>query len=420
MKIWIFNHYAVAPGQAGGTRHFDLAKNIVESGDHQVTIFASSFSYQKLEETIRYSEKEYTQTSEYSEVFFRWIKTHPYKRNDLNRVWNIVTYAYRAYQLGKRLEEKPDVIIGSLVHPLAALVGYWLAKKKGSIFYFEERDLWPQTLIDLGKISPKNPVIFLLSWLEKFLYKKASRIIVLFDKAVDYVQSRGIQPDKVMHLPNGVDLARYESAEDIALPEELENIFQSLSGKFIGAYLGSHGLANHLDALLDAANRLRDHSDIHFLLIGDGPEKERLMKRKTVEELHNVTFFPSIKKEYVPVVLKRVHVGLLPLKNSPVFKWGISPNKLFDYMASELPVILLCDLDGTPVEASGGGIVVKTDFAENLAKGMLQLSASPAEAKRLGKKAKEYVYTHHAWHLLSAKLLAAMEEDVKSIKRTSV
>src|SRR5690625_5285478 len=131
----------------------------------------------------------------------------------------MLNYTFKAYLSGKRNKGNPDVVIGSLAHPLAALIGYFIAKKKKALFYFEERDLWPQSLIDLGKMSKKNPAIIMLGQLEKYLYKKSTRIILLFDKAINYVESKGINRDKVVYLPNGVDFTRFE--EDISLPENV-------------------------------------------------------------------------------------------------------------------------------------------------------------------------------------------------------
>jgi len=297
-----------------------------------------------------------------------------------------------------------------LVHPFAAFVGYLLARKKGCTFYFEERDLWPQTLIDLGKVTKRHPAIFIMSMLELFLYKKSKRIIVLFDKAKNYVTSRGISENKVVYLPNGVDPARYESSIS-ELPEEVEATLSLLKDRFIAIYLGSHGMANNLDAMLDAAKKLGEKSNVHFLFVGDGPEKLRLLDRKQAESIDNATFLSPIPKEFVPALLSRVHAGVLPLKDSPVFKWGISPNKLYDYMAASLPVALLCNLEDTPVDQSGGGIVIKSDFADGLAEALNNLSESPENAALMGKKAKDYVLNHHSWANLSKKLLNVIEND---------
>ncbi|GAB7389274.1 glycosyltransferase family 4 protein [Bacillaceae bacterium] len=407
MNIWIFNHYAIAPGSSGGTRHFDLAKELVKH-HYQVTIFASSFDHLTRTEKYIHEPRVYSREEEYEGVKFVWIKTFPYQRNDWRRVLNMLSYTIRAYRIARKRKEKPDVIIGSLMHPFAALLGYILAKQKGSKFYFEERDLWPQSLIDLGKVSPKNPVVWFLDKLELFLYKKADKIIVLFDKAADYVEKRGIDRNKVLYIPNGVDLHRYNDNEK-PLPLEIAEAFNRLKEKFIAVYTGSHGLANNLDAILDAAKILKEkNKEIHFVLVGDGPEKERLVKRKQQEKLTNVTFLPPLPKECIPAILKKANVGLLPLQHSPVFKWGISPNKLFDYMASSLPVIILCDVDGTPVEKSESGAVIRNQYSEKLAEKLLEYVKDQIKLQGMGQRGRAYIEKHHSWQMLSKKIIETL------------
>jgi glycosyltransferase involved in cell wall biosynthesis len=411
VNIWIFNHYALGPGSSGGTRHYDLAKQLIAKG-HSVTIFASSFNYQTLkEEHLENSSNLYIK-KKYDGIQFIWIKTTPYERNDVHRVFNMLSYSKRAYNIAKEMDQKPDIVIGSLVHPLAAYVGYRIAKKKRSIFYFEERDLWPQTLIDLGKITKRNPVIGILASLEKFLYRKSKRIIVLFDKAVGYVTNQGIDQQKVLYLPNGIDFKRMENKKE--LPGEIKNILAKNQDRILAVYAGSHGNANNLDAILDAANLLKKSKvPVQFLFVGNGPEKKRLIDRKQAESIENVDFINPLPKEYIPSLLTQCDIGLLPLKDSPVFKWGISPNKLYDYMAASLPVAVLCNLEGTPVEKAGGGFVIKNNFSANLAK--VLGSTSKDELRLLGKNARIYVEKEHNWNILSEELEKVMLRDLKGM-----
>ncbi|MFC2947718.1 glycosyltransferase family 4 protein [Virgibacillus sediminis] len=408
MNIWIFNHYAVGPNSSGGTRHYDLSKELVKKG-HSVTIFASSFNHQMLrEEHLLQSRSKYKE-SNYDGVKFIWIKTTPYKKNDHRRVSNMLSYSDKALKIAKRQSEQPDIVIGSLVHPFAAYTGYRVAKHFNSIFYFEERDLWPQTLIDLGKLSEKNPMIFVLGKMESFLFNKAKRTIVLFDKAVGYVESKGIAREKVLYLPNGFDTGR--TANALSPASEVSSVFDQLSNQTVAIYTGAHGKANNLDVILNAAKTIRKKEiPVSFVLIGNGPEKERLMKRAFDENIQNVYFLDPVKKEMIPELLKRADVGLLPLSNSPVFKWGISPNKLFDYMGASLPVLLLCDLDGTPVELANGGKVIKNNFEEEMV--AFFETTEKDDLIKLGANAREYVEENHAWEKLALKLEEKMTEDL--------
>jgi len=324
----------------------------------------------------------------------------------------MLSYSFNAYKQGTARAEQPDVIIGTLMHPLAALTGYFLARKKGSLFYFEERDLWPQTLIDLGKVSPRHPVVWLLGSLELFLYTKARRIIVLFDKAPDYVAQRGIAREKVLYLPNGVDFSRYDQSTK-ELPPQLEEVFQQ--HQFVAIYTGAHGLANNLDPILDAAHLLNaKNKDVHFLFVGEGTEKERLMARQRAEGIANITFAPPVAKELIPAVLAKATVGLIAMHDARVYRWGISLNKMYDYMASGLPILLLASLEQTVIEGSGSGLKVAT--AAELAQELDRLAGQPEEVEAMGSIAQEYVRKNHSWEILSKKVLDVLEADVQEAK----
>ncbi|UBH23103.1 glycosyltransferase family 4 protein [Macrococcus armenti] len=406
MEIWIFNHYAIGPNSGGGTRHYDLSKYLVKKG-HKVKIFASSFDHQTRKEKHLFN-KELYKSEIHDGVEFIWIKTHPYKGNDYNRVLNMLSYFKNAKKVSKLVNGNPDLVIGSLVHPLAAYLGYIVSKKKKSLFYFEERDLWPQSLIDLGKVTEKNPVIFLLYKLEKYLYKKADRIIVLFENAKNYVVSKGINEEKVLYIPNGIDMNRLETSNS-SLPYELENYFNENNGNNIIVYTGTHGLANNLDVVLDAAKEIKTNTQ--FLFIGDGPNKEKLIQRKLNEKIENVYFADPVNKDLIPTILQKSSVGLLPLKHSPVFKWGISPNKLFDYMSNKLPVILLCDIEDSPLQQADGGFVFKKDFKNELVDLLNNINKYDLES--LGDNGYNFVKENHNWEKNSQIIINSAIQDKK-------
>lgn len=410
--IWMLNHYATAWGSVGGTRHFDIARELVKKG-HRVTICASSFEHSTRTEKKLYP-RDTCLEEQIEGVTFLWFKTTPYHQNGPNRILNMVSYSVRVYRKLKDSKDIPDVIIGSLMHPLAALIGCLLARKLGCKFYFEERDLWPQTLIDLGKLSPWNPLVKLLGLLELYLYRRADKIIVLFRKAVEYVEQQGIHARKIVYLPNGVDVAKHHSHISM-FSEEHEALFASLKHTYIAIYAGAHGMANNLDTVLDSARITgMGRQPIHYILIGDGPEKARLVRRKQLERLKNVTFLPPVAKEQIPAILQKAHVGLLPLVDSPVFQWGISPNKLYDYMAASLPVLVLCNAEDTDVERSGGGSVIKDDFAVNLALKLIEYAENPSRAKLIGAAGRSYVEKYHAWPILTDQLIAVLREDMEN------
>ncbi|MEG9296025.1 glycosyltransferase family 4 protein [Mangrovibacillus sp. Mu-81] len=410
MKIWIYNHYAVGPNSSGITRHFDLGKELVKLG-HEVTIFAASFNHQKRVEEKQYSTGEQFQVQSYEGVEFVWIKTPSYHKNDHKRVLNILAYSKRVNKIALSFKEKPDVVIGSLMHPLAALSAYRLAQKTEALFYFEERDLWPQSLIDLGKVSPNNPIVKVLSKLELFLYRKADKILVLFDKAPQYVKSRGVNENKVLYLPNGVDMNRYSEKGMGKLPLDLQTKLDELAeNKFIVMYTGAHSLANNLDALLNIAKQVQTNTDkIQFVLVGDGPDKQKLIKRANNENVGNIHFMDAVQKELIPDILKYADVGIISMKNAEVYKWGISLNKMYDYMAAKLPIVMLSDLKDTIISKQDIGYVSENE--NDIVSKLLWLYKNPEKAVQIGEKANVVVDQTHSWSTLAIKLNKELEKD---------
>ncbi|WP_093339458.1 glycosyltransferase family 4 protein [Salibacterium halotolerans] len=407
MNIWIFNHYAKAPGSSGGSRHYDLAKYLKKNG-HNVTIFAASFHHQQKEEML--DEKESYRVEDYDGVQFVWIKTLSYYNNGLKRAMNMVNYFTNSLKVYKLIDETPNIVIGSLVHPLAAYLGYHVAKNKNCLFYFEERDLWPQTLIDLGKFSKKNPAVMILDKLELFLYKRAQRIIVLFDKAPDYVKSRGIKENKILYLPNGIDLERFANTMDNA-PQDIEDLYAEIENKFIVVYVGSHGIPNHLDPIVDTAKLLLNNENVHFVFIGTGSEKERLQNRSQQEGINNITFTSPISKDYIPYVLEKSSLGIISMKDSPLYKWGFSMNKLYDYMAAGLPVILHYNGPFNVIEQSRG--INKVINSDEAATTIEHISEGNYDYPIMSQGSRDYVEKYHSWERLAEYLEKVMFEDLK-------
>ncbi|OMP66635.1 glycosyltransferase family 4 protein [Domibacillus epiphyticus] len=409
MNIWIFNHYAIGPGSSGGTRHYDLSKQLIARG-HKVTIFASSFNHFTREETI-FSNKDGNYVLEsINGVDFMWIRTPGYS-NSLQRVTNILSYTIKSYSKAIKYAkiDKPDLIIGSSVHPLAALVGYYVSRNEKCLFYFEERDLWPQTFVDFGKISEKNPFAKLLYLLEKFFYKKANRIIVLFDKAKQYVVSKGIDKSKIIYLPNGVDLSNYEQKKEL---EEIDLMFDGLENKFVVIYLGSHGLANHLDPVIDLFENLNGCSDIHLLMVGNGNEKDRLKQIVKKKQLSNITFKDAITKNKVPSLLAKADLSIISMLDSPLYKWGFSMNKIYDYMAAGLPILMIA----TPSIAGDFGEIRGVTVSRNLNEIKSKIEhymTHDIKKQEDSESLKEYVNDHYSWEKLALVLDEFIKKDAE-------
>lgn len=402
MRIWIVNHTALPPAEPGGTRHYSLARELGHRG-HDVLVIASTFHY-VTRRPLRLADGG-TYTRENVEgVPFLWLRTPPYRESRLARAWSWLVFSWRVWrQVGSQDLDSPDVILGSSPYPFAALAAERVATRNGAPFVLEIRDLWPQTLIDLGEYSALHPFIVLLGWIERYLYHRADRIISLLPEADDYMVGRGADPDRIEWIPNGVDL---EMVPQPARP--------SGEGPFTVMYAGAHGLSNTLDLVLDTAGvllRVGSGADrIVIRLVGDGPYKPRLMERARREGLENVVFEDPVPKQEVYGVLQEADAFVRPLEDSPLYRWGASPNKLFDYMACARPVVYATKSSANPVDESGAGITVPPDDPEAMAAAFRKLSSlSIGERWEIGLRGRRFVEQHHAFSRLAEALEGVLE-----------
>lgn len=395
MNIWIFNHHALTPDMAGGTRHYDFAKELVSLG-HQVTIIASSFHYATHQEQKEYGNNYFLKENQ-ENINFIWIKTRPYTANNgLGRIYNMLDYMLKSKKIMSHQTDVPDIIVGSSVHLFAVYSAYLVAKKLHVPFVMEVRDLWPQTLIDMG-ISKWHPFILLLSFLEKFLYKKATLIISLLPHAKEYISQRSkIKEDKIIWIPNGVNVERNLSIIPYNYPPNQFHI----------VYAGAIGEANEIDSLIYAANALSSKEDIQFHIIGDGPKLETIKNLSNKFNLKNTHFYGSISKEAAIAMMNGANVLFFPLKDSPVFRFGISSNKLFDYLAAQKPIIFASNAKNNPVAEAHAGISVKSADIPAIVTAIQKLKNSSSEQLRsFGENGLNYVEKNHDIKTLTLKLL---------------
>lgn len=400
MNIWLVNHYAISPQQAGGTRHYTMARELVQRG-HQVTIIASSFDHTTRKE-LHIPDGAPSRLEVVDGVRFLWLRTPPYEGNSARRLWNTAAFARKVLGLRARdLGGRPDVVLGSSPHLFAAWAAERLARRYRAPFVLEVRDLWPQSLVDLGSFSSGHPFIRLLASLEKRLYRRARRIVTLLPGAAEHIAQKGGDPAKIVWIPNGIDLDRLPSPEPPAAKETFELM-----------YAGTHGLANGLQVVLEAAERLQNHP-VRFRLVGDGPDKPRLMAMAEENGLKNIVFEQPVSKSQIPGLLREADAFLMVLRDSPVFRWGVSPNKLFDYMAAARPVIFSVNTPLNPVAAAGAGITAPAEDADALAEAALELSTmSPEERWQMGLRGRKYVEENHNLNLLANKLELVLSDAV--------
>ena len=394
-KIWILNHYAVLPSEYGGTRHYDFSVELVKRG-YDVTIFAASYNH--FNKTDRIGKERETQKFECIDgVKFVWLKTFPkYRGNGLKRLINMFSYLIAMLKVYPEYE-KPDVVIGSSVHLFACVAAYFISKRTGSRFLCEIRDLWPQTLIDMGTISKNHPLAVFFRIIEKFVYKRAEKIIVLLPNSYDYLKQCHIQESKLVYIPNGVNIEFFDKLlEDssLKLPEDIEN---DLNVGFSCIYTGSIGLANCMDTVIKAAEILNENEyNIKFIIVGEGAEKARLMDYCRKENVDNVTFYPSVSKRIIPKILDLSDIALIASKNIELYKYGVSFNKLFDYLCARKPVVFACRTSNDIIKAADAGISIEPENPMLMAEAIIELYEMDEEnRKAMGNRGRRYIEDNH-------------------------
>lgn len=408
-RLWIFNHHAAAPDQGAGTRHFDLGRELARRG-WEVTIFAAGFNHFTGREE-RLSGWQVSRTQDWDGVQFVWLRTFPYQGNDFRRVLGMISYFWMALIVQTR-HRAPTHVIGSTVHPLAAAVANLIARLRGAKYFFEIRDLWPQTLVDMGAIGERSMATRGLRWLERYLVEHARAVITVLPDTAEYLASQSLRPRSVAYVPNGVSLQQRACQPSETAAEVVSQIeTQHRNEAFVCAYLGAHGVANELDVLLDAAVELRQRGDLNvrIVLIGDGPQKARLALRLRSESVANVLMCRSVPKQDVQLVLAIVDACVLHVARNPVHRYGMSFNKLFDYMAAAKPVIFACESSYDPVARSGAGLSVRPGSPSALADAIAEVKAmTPAERSETGRNGQRYVMRNHNIATLAKRLEAAL------------
>jgi glycosyltransferase involved in cell wall biosynthesis len=405
-NVWILNHYAVPPGTSGGTRHYSLAKSLHTCGWNAYILAAS---VEHLNGKQRLAAKEKSRLEVCDDVPFLWLNTPRYRGNGGGRMRNMLAYAVRAWNPANTKDlPRPDAVIGSSVHPFAAVSGALLAKRFRVPFVFEVRDLWPQTLIDLGRIKDHSLMARTMRGLERWLYRRADRVVTLLPRAVDYIAPLGVDVNKVVWIPNGVELTSFP---DPGAPTD------ATGRPFVLMYFGSHGQANGLDNVLYAMKQLQEQpagQPVYLRMIGDGPAKPALQDLARRLDLHNVSYEPPVTKADIPRIAAQADAFVLTVLDKPkLYRYGISMNKLFDYLAGHRPVLMASLASNNPVQDAGAGLTVPPENPEALAAAIRQLVALPlSERVSMGGAGRRYVEHNNDFKILAGKLAATLDECV--------
>jgi glycosyltransferase involved in cell wall biosynthesis len=261
--------------------------------------------------------------------------------------------------------------------------------------------------MEIGGYKARHPFIKLLNWFEKYAWKHADVVVSNLPAYVQHIKDSGFNLP-VKYIPNGVDLAELSNIQDLdtATKKEIPD------DKFIIGYVGTIGAANALDFLIKAASGLKEYKDILILIVGDGQEKETLKKQARLME--NVQFVNAIDKAQVQSMLALIDVCYIGLKKEKLFEYGVSPNKLFDYMYSSTPILHSISTKKDLVKMANCGISIMAENEIDIADAILNFyHMKQSQREQLGKNGKNYVLKNHTYDML-AKKYADIIEDTKN------
>jgi len=328
-------------------------------------------------------------------------------RGLIKRGLNYTSYAASAAALGPFLTDRPDVLIATSPQLLTAVAGLWLSALKRVPFVFEVRDLWPRSIVEVGALPAGHPAIRLLEQLEMFLYSKADRIVTVTDAFIDELGDRGVPRAKMRVVKNGVDL-------DLFRPSPRENEVRRELGfsptDFVCLYVGTHGMAHGLETILETADRMREESNVRFVLVGEGAEKAALKAKARSMSLDSITFVDKQPRSGVALYLAASDLSLVLLRKRPLFK-TVLPSKIFEIMGAARPMVLTVDGEARQlVEEAKAGVFVKPEDAADLSETILRLKNSPSLCSDMGSSGRAFVEARFSRKALAQQYLGVLDE----------
>jgi len=405
MRILYLSQYFPPEAGATQTRAHEMARNWVRLG-HSVTLIAEVPNHPSGIIPPEYRGRLYAKgILDGIEVIRVWVKASPVK-SFRNRILFYLTYMLNAALAGLLLARgRYDLLYASSPPLFVGGAALAISNLRRIPLVFEVRDLWPESAVALGELNNRTA----LAWatrLEEACYRRAKRVVVVTNGIRDSLLKRGLSEEKLVLVPNGanVDMFRFDAENRMRLRQQY-----NLGNAFVAIYAGIYGVAQGLETIVEAARFLRDESDIHFLLVGDGPKKGEIAALVEQYNLTNLTLLPEQPRNSIPALLSAADVALIPLRNLDLFK-GALPSKMFDAWACERPVLLSVDGEARQIMAqAGGGVFVPPEDPEALARELLKLKSDRVMLEKMGHAGREFTAQEFSRQAQAEKLLDILQ-----------
>lgn len=384
MKILFLTHYFSPEVNAPAARTLEHCRAWVEAG-HEVTVVTCVPNHPKGKIYPGYKNALYQSEVKDGIKVYRLLTWLAPNAGFVKRICNFVTYMFMSIFAAPFLP-KADIVISTSPQFFAGMAGYFVSRIKRARWVLEIRDLWPESAIAVGAIKNER-LIKATEGLESFMYRKADAVVSVTDSFVAHIAARDVPESRIHVIKNGVDLAFYNPGVN----RDAAAVDPGLEGKYVAAYVGTHGMAHALHTVLEAAALLKEREDIVFLMVGDGAEKERLVKLRDEMQLTNVIMLDQKPKEAMPAIWAVTDVSLVLLKNEELFK-TVLPSKFFESMAMKCPIVLGVRGEAQAlVESADAGICIEPENAEELANAVVALADNDKQAKVFGENGRAFV-----------------------------
>jgi len=400
MRILFLSQYFPPEPGAPAARVSELARSWVRSG-HEVTVLTAMPNHPTGVIPPAYRGRALVRENvDGVDVVRTWIYAAP-NEGRVKRSLAYASFALSAAAWGQWHAPPADLVIATSPQLLCACAGRIVAPLRRVPFVLEVRDLWPESIVAVGALPAGHPVVRGLTLVEEHLYRAARAIVVVTDAFRDRLVERGQPGAKIHVVKNGADLSRFAPASsETALRASL-----GWQGKFVAGYVGTHGMAHGLDAVLDVARRLAGRDDIRFLFVGEGAERARLEARARAERIDGVRFLGGLPRDRMNEVYATIDLALVSLRKTELFT-SVIPSKIFEIAAMARPILISVDGEARSiVEASGGGVFVPPEDVEQMSAAIVRQADDRALGVRMGQSGRDYVVREFDREVLARKYL---------------
>lgn len=406
MRILFLSHYFPPEVNAPASRTHEHCREWVRQG-HDVTVITGVPNHPRGVLFEGYANRLVQEENvDGIRVIRSWMLLSP-NEGFLGRIANYLLFAIAACLLNFK-SERPDVVVATSPQFFCGLAGMLVSRLRRAPFILEVRDLWPESIVQLEQLHP-GPLLRTLERLETMLYRSAAGIVVNTSAFIQHIAARGVAPEKIELVYNGIDpsLFRQQPPDDALLRKH------GLKDKYLVAYIGTLGLAHGVETLLDAAERLQDQQDLHFLIIGDGAARESLAAQAAQRGLANVTLLGLRPRSEIPGWIASIDLLVVLLRNLQVFT-SVIPSKIFEFCAQERPVIVSTPMGEirTLIEAADAARSVEPEQPEALAEAILACRSDPQAAAAMASRGRQWVATEFVRDDLARRMLCFMLQVV--------